>query len=319
MTGREKIIKTINFEKYSGHVPHFELVFFLTMEVLGRVHPSHRSYHQWSQMSLAEKKAQVDDMASCHIDIAEKYKHDAIFVHPNPSSLQEIVMLLERIRERTGDKYFIWLYSDPTLSIPSGGNMTDFSVAMYEEPERLHEDSKRNFNHCAKFAEDLSKYPGLCDGFAMGSDYCFNINPFFSPAQFEEFIVPYLRDIIEIFHRFGFYALKHTDGNVNPIMEHMVSCKPDIIHSLDPQGGVSLAEIKKLYGKRVALMGNVNCGLLQTGSDEECAADIRRSLRDGMDGGTGYIFSTSNCVYTGMPLERYDMMYEIWQNEGIYK
>ena len=103
-----------------------------------------------------------------------------------------------------------------------------------------------------------------------------------------------------------------------PILSQIVDCKPDAIHSLDPQGGVSLSEVKRLYGDRVALVGNVNCGLLQSGTDEECEADIRRALREGMDGGTGYVFATSNCVYTGMPLERYELMNRIWRQEGIY-
>ena len=76
--------------------------------------------------------------------------------------------------------------------------------------------------------------------------------------------------------------------------------------------------MKRLYGDRVCVIGNVNCGLLQTGTDEECAADVRRALKEGMEG-WGYIFSTSNCAYTGLPLERYEMMNEIWRNEGIYR
>ena len=35
--------------------------------------------------------------------------------------------------------------------------------------------------------------------------------------------------------------------------------------------------------------------------------------------GWGYIFCTSNCVYTGMPLERYELMNRIWWEEGIYR
>ena len=57
---------------------------------------------------------------------------------------------------------------------------------------------------------------------------------------------------------------------------------------------------------------------MQTGSDEECRADILRSLREGMERGYGYIFSTSNCAYTGMPLERYEMMLELWRRHGNY-
>jgi uroporphyrinogen decarboxylase len=61
----------------------------------------------------------------------------------------------------------------------------------------------------------------------------------------------------------------------------------------------------------------VNCGLLETGTDEEVAASVRYALENGMPG-YGYIFSTSNCVYTGMPLERYELMMEIWRKEGVY-
>jgi len=44
---------------------------------------------------------------------------------------------------------------------------------------------------------------------------------------------------------------------------------------------------------------------------------VRRALRDGMPG-YGYIFSTSNCVYTGLALSRYEMMHDIWRREGVY-
>ena len=63
---------------------------------------------------------------------------------------------------------------------------------------------------------------------------------------------------------------------------------------------MSIPELRKLIGDKIALCGNVNCGLLQTGTDEECKADVMRSLREGMDRGYGYIFCTSNCAYTGI-------------------
>ena len=41
---------------------------------------------------------------------------------------------------------------------------------------------------------------------------------------------------------------------------------------------------------------------MQTETEEECDADVMRALTEGMQDGKGYIFSTSNCVYTGLPL-----------------
>ena len=71
MTHREQFIKTLKCEKIGGRVPHFELVFFLTMEAFGKVHPSHRIYDQWNQMSYTEKKLHINDIADIHIEIAK--------------------------------------------------------------------------------------------------------------------------------------------------------------------------------------------------------------------------------------------------------
>ena len=67
----------------------------------------------------------------------------------------------------------------------------------------------------------------------------------------------------------------------------------------------------------MCLIGNVNCGLLDTGTEEDVLASVRYALRSGMPG-YGYIFSTSNCVYTGMRLSRYQLMLDIWRQEGNY-
>ena len=317
MTGKERMIRAFRHEPIKGLVPHFELVFFLTMEVLGKVHPSHRRFGQWDQMSVKEKELQLADVAACYVDIADKYRHSAIFVHPSVMEFNAVKRLLEIIRERTGDEYFIIMHGDSTFSIPDGERMMDFSIQMYEEPEVLIEKSKISTANRLESASKLQGL-GLLDCYALCADYCFNVNPFFTREQFDTFIVPPLRNLIAGYREMGFFTIKHTDGNIMPILEQMVDCKPDALHSLDPQGGVDLAEVKRLVGDRVALIGNVNCGLLQTGTEEEVKADVLRSLNQGMPGG-GYVFSTSNCVYTGLPLERYELMHSLWLEHGIHK
>ena len=155
------------------------------------------------------------------------------------------------------------------------------------------------------------KHGGL-DGFAECSDYCLNSGPFLSPRRFSEFVAPYLSRLIQAYRDMGFYTIKHTDGNIMPIIDQLVQANPHALHSLDPQAGVDIAEVKRRYGKQVCLIGNVNCALLDTGTDEEVVASARYALENGMPGG-GYIFSTSNCVYTGMPLRRYELIQEVWR------
>lgn len=320
MTPREKFIKCLNREPITGHVPHFELVFYLTMEAFRRVHPEHLSFQQWDQMSAREQKMQAEEMAKTYIAYAEKYHHSAIFVQIDTGDMKcfdRTVQILTEIRNQSGDTYYTMVHGDPTFAIPTGDDMVEFAAKLYEEDEEMKDLAKRRVEHFERFAEKMTYHKGLLDGFALCSDYCFNTNPFFGPDMFGEFIAPYLTEILKAYREMGYYTIKHTDGNIMPILEQMVECGPHALHSLDPQGGVSLSEVKKRVGDRVALCGNVNCGLLQTGTETECEADVRRSLREGMPG-YGYIFCTSNCVYTGMPLERYELMNRIWREEGIY-
>lgn len=83
---------------------------------------------------------------------------------------------------------------------------------------------------------------------------------------------------------------------------------------------MSLSEVRVKYGDCIATIGNVNCGLMQTGTDEDVDADIRRCLHEAIDDGKfGFCFSTSNCIYTGFLLERYERMVEPWRKEGMYE
>jgi uroporphyrinogen decarboxylase len=317
MTPRERFIAALERKPIMGRVPTFELVFFLTMEKFGKVHPSHRSYYQWDQMSAHEKQTHRDDIAELYIATAEAYGHDAIFVHPNPYSHEEIIRLLETIREKSGDKYFLTMHGDPTFSIPDGDHMYDFSYRMADDPEGIKAEAQDKVESALTWAEELQKHK-LLDGFALCSDYCFNIGPFWSPNQFSEYVTPYLAAVLKGYREMGYYTIKHTDGNIMPIIDQLVEANPHALHSIDPQAGVDIAEVKRLYGDKVCLIGNVNCGLLETGTDEQVIASARYALQSGMPG-YGYIFSTSNCVYTGMPLERYDLLMKVLNEEGVYK
>ncbi|MBC7319701.1 hypothetical protein H5T89_03560 [bacterium] len=317
MTPRERFISALERKPLKGRVPHFELVFFLTMEAFGKVHPSHRDYSQWFQMTERERQLHREDMADIYIATAERYEHSAIFLHPNPNSLEETLRLIDIVREKSGYKYFLMIHGDATFSIPSGSEMVNFVYRLKDEPDKVKKEADFMVNKALERAEIIAKHGGL-DGFALCSDYCFNTGPFLSPPLFSEFITPFLYKLIKGYRDMGFYVIKHTDGNIMPILDQLVQANPHALHSLDPQGGVDIAEVKRLVGDKVCLIGNVNCGLLQTGTDEEVIKSVRYALKNGMPGG-GYIFSTSNCIYTGMPLERYELMLDIWRKEGNYE
>jgi uroporphyrinogen decarboxylase len=315
MTPRERFTSALMRQPIVGRVPHFELDFFLTMEAFGRIHPSYRNYSQWHQMAEQERELHRQDMADLYIMTAERFGHDAIFIHQNPNTVEEAMKLLEKIRGKTGDRYYLTMHGDATYKI-GGSNIQEFAYRLVDEPEAVHAEAGKRVDDALKRAEQYARQ-GYLDGFALCSDYCSNAGPFLSPAMFSEFIAPYLARLIEGYRAMGFTTIKHSDGNIMPIIDQLVQANPHALHSLDPQAGVDIAEVKKRYGDKVCLIGNVNCGLLQTGTEEEVKESARYALRHGMPGG-GYIFSSSNCVFTGMPLERYELMLDVVNREGIY-
>ena len=313
---RERFIAALERRPPAGRVPHFELVFFLTMEALGKVHPCHRVFSQWDQMEARERELQLQDIADTYLLTAERHEHSAIFIHAPPNEERDLLRLIEIIREKSGNRYFLMVHGDATYSIPSGGQMMEFTLRLADAPEQVKAEADAMVNDALERARRLRR-PGGLDGFALCADYCLNAGPFLSPAMFGEFVTPYLVRLIQGYRDQGYYVIKHTDGNIMPILDQLAQCRPHALHSLDPQAGVDIAEIKRWYGKELCLIGNINCGLLDTGTEAQVDAAVRYALQHGMPGG-GYIFSTSNCIYTGMRLSRYHRMLDLWRREGNY-
>ncbi len=319
MQPKDRFILALEGKQPPGRVPHFELVFFLTMEAFGLIHPTHRKFDQWGQMSETEKDLHRRDIANTYLKTARKYEHSAIFYQCadiwEEKINEDTLKILDLLRE-ADDQYCLMIHGDRTWPVPEGDDMMEFITKMTEKPQELKDEAQELIDGVLEKAVIFKKH-GALDCFALCSDYCLNTGPFLSPEMFDEFVQPYLVQLISGYRELGFYVIKHSDGNIMPILDRIVAAKPHAIHSLDPQGGVDIAEVKRMVGNEICLIGNVNCGLMDTGTEEEVIESARYALKHGMPGG-GFVFSTSNCVYTGMPLERYDLILDVWRKEGNY-
>ena len=109
----------------------------------------------------------------------------------------------------------------------------------------------------------------------------------------------------------GAIAVVHSDGMLMPILDEIIATEPHVLHSIDPMAGMDIAEVVRLTRGRLALMGNVQCNILQDGPPEAIRRSALYCLEHASPGG-GYIFSTSNTIFPGMPLENYEYMLEVF-------
>ncbi len=151
-----------------------------------------------------------------------------------------------------------------------------------------------------------------------GDDFAYNKGPLMSPKHFREFFYPGLCRVVRGFKELGLYVIKHTDGNIWPIMDMIIDSDIDCLDPIDPQAGMDLGEVKAKYGHQVALKGNVDCAQLMTyGTPDEVIEATKVALRKGMPGG-GYILSSSNSIHSAVKPENYAAMLRAWREYGRY-
>jgi uroporphyrinogen decarboxylase len=212
---------------------------------------------------------------------------------------------IEVTAKRLDGKALIAAYDDVGVFwMPTGGDIMDFVVRLFEEPDRLHEEARAKCDRAKRFFREA--VAAGADFFMLTYDFGFNNAPFVSPAQFGEFIAPYLAEVVAEIHGLGRRAILHSDGCLHGILDQIHATGVDGYHSIDPQGHMDIRAVRDEFPDWL-LMGNVACNRLQDVDDE----GIRQSVRYGMEhGGIGkrYIFSASNVIYDGMPAESYRIM-----------
>ena len=322
MTPKERAITAFNLG-IPDEVPTFELEFQLDEEFFGRSFTNPKlNEDNRKLMTKNEIYKEIYETAAFVGECYEKLDYAIIPAYCHNMPLYDgdkisdyMKFYFKTLKEVTKNERMLACHADGTYAIPDGEAMYDFIYKIADDPDGVKRDAEvmalGAIEHNKKMHEAGIDVGLLC------SDYCYNSGSFLSPNMFSEFITPYLYKIIKSAREDGYYTVKHTDGNIMPILDQLVDCKPHALHSLDPMAGVDIKEVKRLVGNKVALCGNVHCAALQTGTEQDVIDSAEYCLTYGKEGG-GYFFCTSNIPFKGMPAERYQLILDIWKRMRKY-
>lgn len=152
----------------------------------------------------------------------------------------------------------------------------------------------------------------------LGDDYAGNKAPMFSPAIFREFLAPRLKRIVDAVHEEGGRVIKHSDGNLWPILDQIIDTGIDAINPIEPVAGMDIGEVKSKYGDRVAVVGNIDCShVLSEASVEQVETAVIECIRKASPGG-GHIISSSNSIHSAVKPENYAAMIAAAKRYGTY-
>lgn len=300
MKHRDRAVAVLELREPDDIVPTFELEFQLTEELLGNGVRFITGEDLEGTVGREREKLLVGN-ALLMIKVAEILDYSIIRVNWLPT-IDDESFTIKFLQKEAGEEYLIACEASGTYGIPSGENMESFSYFLFDQREEAHNQAKRMRDWAIERSKRLRE-AGL-DCVTHCTDYCFNAGPFLSPTMFAEFVTPYLQEIIGAQREMGLYVILHTDGNIMPIIDQLLSAHPHALHSLDPMAKVDIGEVKRLYGDEVCLCGNVNCAILHRETPRKVMLDTLRAIRDASLGG-GHILCTSNVPFKGMPLENY--------------
>ena len=183
------------------------------------------------------------------------------------------------------------------LTIESMGFENFFLTFMDNRPlvEKLLKARTDWFIGIAKYGAELG-----VDMVLMGDDVAFKGKTFISPGDFHEIVIPQYKRICK---EVGIPVIWHSDGYITPLLEGAIEAGFAGVQALEPAAGVDLGEVKKKYGKRILLIGNVDVGEVLCQTDLEIVRkDVRRCMDQAKAGGM-YMLSDSNSLHAGCKTE----------------
>ncbi|MHB0874434.1 MAG: uroporphyrinogen decarboxylase family protein [Anaerolineae bacterium] len=165
----------------------------------------------------------------------------------------------------------------------------NFSVSLYENL-RFVETVLDTYCDWARVVAERVCQMGF-DVYASTDDMAFKTATFFSPRVFRELVAPRYRRVAE---KITLPWVTHSDGNVLPILDDLIELGIAGMHPIEKEA-MDIAAVKKAYGDRICLLGNVDLNILGMGTPEDVEAEVRYLISVAGPGG-GYIVTSGNSL-----------------------
>jgi len=138
------------------------------------------------------------------------------------------------------------------------------------------------------------------------------------PASYFEHIAPKFRKVIQGYKELGYLCIKHCDGNVDAVIDCWIEAGIDCLDPVDPAAGYTLGGMKRKYGDKICLKGNIDCTTtLCDATTEQVEQEVRQCLVEAGAGG-GLIISSSNTIHRGVKPANFRALIDAARRYGRY-
>jgi len=191
-----------------------------------------------------------------------------------------------------------------------------FCLMLYDDPPLVREILKRIGEEVLKQLEKILSIETV-GAMCFQDDIAYNSGPMISIPALREIFFPWLADIADMCHARGRPLIYHTDGNATLLLPEIIRTGTDALQALEP-ASMDIVAVKREYGDRLALMGNLDLGYTLTrGSTEDVEEAVKYLLKYVAPGG-GFLLGSSNSITNCVPLENFKTVLKTTYEYGRY-
>ena len=148
-------------------------------------------------------------------------------------------------------------------------------------------------------------------------DIAFNTGLLVHPKYLRKYLFPWYKKMGKICREKGIGFIFHSDGDCTEVMDDLIDCGFHAFNPIQPNA-MNIVEVKKKWGKKLCLIGNINLdSTLTLGTPEDVRAEVYERIRTIGPGG-GYMVSSSNSITDYVPPENMKALLDATYEFGKY-
>ena len=190
-----------------------------------------------------------------------------------------------------------------------------FCVATAETPDLVRAVHDKLGELIVEIVERAVAHPGV-GAIWLGDDIAFAEALMASPDVLRAYAFPWYRRVGDLCRQADKPLIYHSDGKLWDVLEDLIDAGIRAVNPIEPKA-MDIIEIKKRFGNRLALIGNVGVDLLARGTKEAVIEETIRLLCRVAPGG-GYCLGSGNSIPYYVPLENWIAMVNTALARGRY-
>jgi len=243
------------------------------------IHPTWNSYKHPERKPFFDKGRRSSALAAAGVFAdCEEVEEVEAFAWPNPDYLDfsETLQTLQVL----GDYYRAsGFWSCFFHDVADFFGMENYFVKMFTHPQVVHAVTRKVVDFYLQANDRYYTQAGRqMDAFFFGNDFGTQLGLLISPAQFDEFIFPYFKELTDQAHRYGYQVLLHSCGSIFSVIPRIITLGVEALHPLQAKAKDMEAEKLAAHFKgRLAFIGGVDTQeLLIHATPQQIKDEIKR-------------------------------------------